>query len=218
MELFTSADFKIFDIAGFNERMGAIILKIRPKLTSIGEALAPKLSELVDRPLFVHVAKHARRTVNPPDDTWAAFGADPRGYKKDVHFKVAVSRRCVRFLFEAGPEYYAKPDWAAEWARDFNGFSGALKAAKRLSWFKNEHDEEPVAAVQDLVPAEMKKLGDGLTRKRDGQVVLGRRVDAEEFVSLNPKQVEKIATDSFAPLAPLFALYNSRSRVAKVRA
>src|SRR6059036_18208 len=99
MELFTSADFKIFDIAAFHERMGSILMKIRPKLTSIGETLAPKVSELVDRPLFVHVAKHARRTVNPPDDTWAAFGRDPRGYKKDVHFKVAISRHCVRFLF-----------------------------------------------------------------------------------------------------------------------
>jgi uncharacterized protein YktB (UPF0637 family) len=38
MELFTSADFKIFDIREFNERMGSIILKIRPKLASIGEA------------------------------------------------------------------------------------------------------------------------------------------------------------------------------------
>ena len=218
MDLFTSADFKIFDIAAFNERMGAIILKIRPKLTSIGETLAPKLSGLVDRPLFVHVAKHARRTVNPPDDTWAAFGADQRGYKKDVHFKVAVSRHCVRFLFEAGPEYYAKPDWAGEWARDFNAFSAALKAVKGLSWFKNEHDEEPAVALKDLAPAEIKKLGNELTRKRDGQLVLGRRVDAEEFVSLNPKQVEKIATGSFAPLAPLFDLYNTRSRVAKVRA
>ena len=101
MELFTASDFKVFDIQGFNERMAAIMLKIRPKLTSMGETLAPKVSTLVDRALFVHVAKHARRTVNPPDDTWAALGPDQRGYKKDVHFKVAVSRHCVRFLFEA---------------------------------------------------------------------------------------------------------------------
>src|SRR6185369_10369555 len=105
MELFIPGDFKVFDLQAFHDRMGAIMLKIRPKLTSMGEALAPKVSQIVDRPLFVHVAKHARRTVNPPNDTWAAMGADQRGYKKDVHFKVAVSRHCVRLLFEAGPEY-----------------------------------------------------------------------------------------------------------------
>jgi uncharacterized protein YktB (UPF0637 family) len=214
MELFTSADFKIFDIAGFNERMGAIILNIRPKLTSIGETIAPKVSLLVDRPLFVHVAKHARRTVNPPDDTWAALGADQRGYKKDVHFKVAVSRNCVRFLFEAGPEYYAKPDWAAEWARSLAVFGAGLRTAKNLAWFKNEHDEDPAAMVRDLSPADLKKLGDELTRRRDGQLVFGRRVNADEFVTLNPKQVEKIATDAFKPLVSLFNLHDVRSRVA----
>src|SRR5438132_2381042 len=130
--------------------MAAILTRIRPKLTSIGEELAPKVSLLVDCPLYVHVAKHARRTVNPPDDTWAAFGADQRGYKKDVHFKVAVSRHCVRFIFEAGPEYYAKPDWTADWNRNFNTLGPGLRTVKDLVWFKNEHDEEPGAYLKDL--------------------------------------------------------------------
>ena len=37
MHLFTLDDFKVFDIRGFNERMAAILTRIRPKLTSIGE-------------------------------------------------------------------------------------------------------------------------------------------------------------------------------------
>jgi uncharacterized protein YktB (UPF0637 family) len=210
MELFTAGDFKVFDIKDFNERMAAIMLKIRPKLTSIGEELAPGLGPLVDRTLYVHVAKHARRTVNPPDDTWAAFGASPRGYKKDVHFKVAVSRHAVRFLFEAGPEYYAKGEWARGWNRDFNDVATALRSAKDLAWFKDEHDEEPASRLKDLSPTDLKKLGDELTRRRDGQLVLGRRIDASDFVGLKPKQVEKIAVDSFGPLAPLFQLHDAR--------
>ena len=210
MELFTASDFKVFDIQGFNERMAAIMLKIRPKLTSIGEELAPKVSELVDVPLFVHVAKHARRTVNPPDDTWAAAGANARGYKKDVHFKVAISRHCVRFLFEAGPEYYAKPDWAKEWHSDFKSISAALQGNKELAWFKNEHDEDPSAVLSKLAPADLKKLGDELTRRKDGQLVFGRRIDAAEFIGLKPKQVEKIALDTFKPLAPLFQMHEAR--------
>lgn len=212
MELFNSADFKIFDKTGFHERMGAIILKIRPKLTSIGEAIAPRISPLVDRPLFVHVAKHARRTVNPPDDTWAAFGPDARGYKKDVHFKVAVSRHCVRFLFEAGPEYYAKPDFAAAWGRNSNDLASGLKRAKDLAWFKNEHDEDPAAQVKDLAAEDLRQLGEELTRRRDGQFVFGRRVDAGEFTSWNARQVERFAVDTFKPLASLFNLYQARER------
>ena len=61
MELFTLNDFKVFDLDGFSERMAAIATRIRPKLSSIGRELEPKISELVDVPLYVHVAKHVRR-------------------------------------------------------------------------------------------------------------------------------------------------------------
>ncbi len=210
MELFTAEDFRVFDIQGFNERMTAILTCIRPKLTSIGEELAPRVSEFVDVPLYVHVAKHARRTVNPPDDTWAALGANARGYKKDVHFKVAISRHCVRFLFEAGPEYYAKADWKKEWQREFKSISDALKSNKSLVWFKNEHDEDPAAAISALAPADLKKLGDELTRRKDGQLVFGRRVDWVDFVDWKPKQVERATLDTFKPLAPLFDIYAAR--------
>jgi uncharacterized protein YktB (UPF0637 family) len=210
MELFTLNDFKVFDIKGFNERMAAIMLQIRPKLTSIGGELAPKVSPSVDRPLYVHVAKHARRTVNPPDDTWAALGASPRGYKKDVHFKVAVSRNCVRFLFEAGPEYYAKKEWARGWHSDFKDVARQLKGNKDLVWFKNEHDEDPAACLDDLSSAELKKLVDELTRRKDGQFVLGARVNARDFVNLKSKDVERIALATFKPVAPLFRIHEAR--------
>jgi uncharacterized protein YktB (UPF0637 family) len=210
MELFTLDDFKIFDIPGFSQRMSAIVTRIRPKLTSIGLELAPTVSTLLDVPLYVHVAKHARRTVNPPNDTWAALGANPRGYKKDVHFKIAVSRNCVRFLFEAGPEYYAKAEWAQGWNREFRQVMSALRARRELAWFKNEHDEEPAALASDIEPANLKKLGDQLTSRKDGQLVLGRRVDAKEFAALKAKQIEKIAVDTFKPLAPLFHIYDAR--------
>ena len=36
---------------------------------------------------YPHVAKHARRSVNPPKDTWVAFATSKRGYKMLPHFK-----------------------------------------------------------------------------------------------------------------------------------
>src|SRR5262245_50231924 len=165
MELFKAEDFKIFDLKEFHERMAAIRTRIRPKLMSIGEELAPKLSVLVDCPLYVHVAKHARRTVNPPEDTWAAFGGNRRGYKKDVHFKFAISRNCVRLLFEAGPEYYAKPEWVHAWNGQFREVLRKLRAHKNLAWFKNEHDEDSALRLADLSPDAVKRLPDELIRR-----------------------------------------------------
>src|SRR5262249_14386016 len=110
---FGAADFKVFEVKGFAPRMSEIRARIRPKLETLGQRLLPEVSRAIGAEAFVHVAKHARRMVNPPDDTWVAFGPDKRGYKKHCHFKVAVSRNAVRFLFEVGPEHADKKRWAA---------------------------------------------------------------------------------------------------------
>src|SRR2546422_685584 len=89
---FTPADFKVFDIDGFKPRMDAIKTRIRPKLEAIGRDLLPDVARIAGDTAFAHVARHARRTVNPPEDTWVAFALDKRGYKKHCHFKVAVAR------------------------------------------------------------------------------------------------------------------------------
>jgi len=102
---FGSADFKVFDVKGFQPRMGEIRARIRPKLETLGKSLAPAVARSVGGDTFAHVAKHARRTVNPPDDTWVAFAPDKRGYKKHCHFKEALSRHCVRFLLENGANH-----------------------------------------------------------------------------------------------------------------
>jgi uncharacterized protein YktB (UPF0637 family) len=164
--------------------------------------------------IFVHVARHARRTVNPPDDTWAALGTDKRGYKKDVHFKVAVSRNCVRLLLEVGPEYDDKGEWAMEWAREPSVVREALGGSRKLAWFKDEHDEEPALHVSALSPSEIQDLGRELTRRRDGQLVLGRRIDRKEFLGLNASAFRRVALATFKPLALLFTLHAPRSKTA----
>src|SRR5438445_11658888 len=93
---FRSPDFKVFEVKGFAPRMTEIKTRVRPKLEAFGHSLAPAISRAVGTEVFTHVARHARRTVNPPDDAWVAFAPDERGYKKHPHFKVALSRACVR--------------------------------------------------------------------------------------------------------------------------
>jgi uncharacterized protein YktB (UPF0637 family) len=214
MDLFTASDFKIFDIPGFRDRMGAIAKNVRPKLVAIGEELAPKVSEMVDRTIFPHVALHARRTVNPPDDTWMAMGSSKRGYKQDVHFKVAISRNCVRLLFEVGPEYYQKGEWALEWKREHDLVRESIEGNRKLSWFKNEHDEEPQIGLNKLSTDALRDLGVELTRRREGQLVLGRKISEKEFLGMSSASFKRAANASFKPLSPLFSLRAPRVLVA----
>ena len=204
--VFTPSDFQIFEIPDFAGRMKAIATAIRPKLTALGEALVPGVGRLVGGEVFAHVAKHARRTVNPPEDTWVAFGPDRRGYKKHGHFKVAISKNCVRLLFEVGPEHQQKRRWASQWERRRRDLVPTLKRAKDLGWFKDEHDEDPAAVLKDLGTEQVGVLTQELTRRRDGQFVVGRRMSREEVTAMAPQGFQREVLDTFRILAPLYRL------------
>ena len=203
---FRVPDFKVFDVTGFQPRMSEIKSRIRPKLEAFATSLAPAIGRTLGGATFAHVAKHARRTVNPPDDTWVAFGPDARGYKKHPHFKVAVSRNAVRFLFEIGPEHADKKRWAAAWAKNAGKLSPVLGRMKGLAWFKNEHDEEPAALLSQLRGEQLAALGEELLRVRDGQIVLGRVVPAADAAKWTDAQYRDSALDTFRALAPLYRL------------
>jgi uncharacterized protein YktB (UPF0637 family) len=203
---FNAADFKVFDVTGFRPRMAEIRSRIRPKLEAMGHSLLPAVSRTTGGPAFAHVARHARRTVNPPDDTWVAFGPDVRGYKKHCHFKVAVSRHCVRFLFEVGPEHDDKKRWGGAWKRSAGKLGPVLRRVRGLAWFENEHDEAPAAPLADLTPDRLAGFADELIRTRDGQLVLGRAVAAEEAARWTEAQYRDAALETFRMLAPLYRL------------
>lgn len=210
MDLFTVKDFDIFGISGFRERMSAITANISPKLKAIGEEIAPAISEIVDKPLYGHVAKHARRTVNPPEDTWVAIGAGKRGYKMDVHFKIAISHNYLRLLFEVGPEYYDKKGWAIKWNSEIKEISEVLASNKSLLWFQNEHNEEPNGTVSNYTSSDLTFLSRELTRRKEGQLVLGRRITRDKIISMKSHQFRRIALNTFKPLSVLFSLHEER--------
>ncbi|WP_255570082.1 DUF1054 domain-containing protein [Cohnella sp. CFH 77786] len=87
---FGQADFEAMRAEGLEGRMNAIIGTVRPKLEAAGRDLAPVLSRLSGETMTPHVAKHARRSVNPPADTWVAWSRNPRGYKMHPHFQVGI--------------------------------------------------------------------------------------------------------------------------------
>lgn len=62
---FKQKDFKVFSVEGLENRMAALDEKVRPQLNALGERYSKYLTEQTGDEFFYHVAKHARRTVNP---------------------------------------------------------------------------------------------------------------------------------------------------------
>jgi uncharacterized protein YktB (UPF0637 family) len=77
---------------------------------------------------------------------------------------------------------------------------------KDLAWFKNEHDETPAAALGDMTPEALAELADEVVRRRDGQLVLGRMVAAEEAARWTEAQYRTAALETFRALVPLYRL------------
>lgn len=87
---FAQSDFEIFDLPDLDSRMNAIKELLQPKFQLMGQDFITQLQPSTNRELFLHIAKHARRKVNPPKDTWLAINSNKRGYKQHPHFEVGL--------------------------------------------------------------------------------------------------------------------------------
>jgi uncharacterized protein YktB (UPF0637 family) len=70
--------------------MNFIQEEIQPKFKELSDSIIPFLNGLSNDVFYSHIAKHARRTVNPPKDTWVAFATNKRGYKMLPHFQIGL--------------------------------------------------------------------------------------------------------------------------------
>ena len=105
-----------------------------------------------------------------------------------------------------GPEYADKAKWVRAWERETGRLAVKLKKGPGLGWYKNEHDEEPGALLESLSSQEIERLAGELTRRKDGQLVFGRRLDQAEIVRMKADALEQAALATFRDLAPLYRL------------
>ena len=109
----TNADFDVFTIDGLERRMDALKSIVRPKFQAFGDYFAGYFSAKTGEEFFAHIAKHARRTVNPPNDSWVAFAPYKRGYKSLPHFQIGLTNHhlfiVVAIIYEA-PQKSAMAD------------------------------------------------------------------------------------------------------------
>ncbi|HKV53553.1 MAG TPA: DUF1054 family protein [Candidatus Binataceae bacterium] len=196
---FTPIDFEVFSVEGFNERMQQIYAHVRPKLVRLGDELAPELARKLHMEFFPHVAKHARRTVNPPPETWAAFGPSPKGYKRYGYLALAISGAGIHARAVVKSEADKRTEIgrsiksrAAQLVKDFKG-TGIARYEK---WDFHQIPPEPPAET-GLFSA----LGDSLEKKTGGidvgfgwPVKAALRLDRDEVI------------DAFRELEPLYRL------------
>lgn len=200
---FTPQDFAVFSIEGLDDRMEAIRDQIQPKFKEIGTVLCDELAILSGNEMFLHIAKHARRTVNPPKDTWLAICHDKRGYKKHPHFQVGLFDDHVfiwlAFIYEA-PN---KTQIAENFLKNIDSLPGMIPSDFVISV---DHTQKHAVAMEDL---SVQQLEETLVRFRDvkkAEFLVGRHIPREDRILENGEEFTGIVKHTFKTLMPLYQM------------
>ena len=197
---FTSKDFETFTIDGLEDRMDAIRERIQPKFQIIGQTLTDDLSSILQNEMFLHIAKHARRTINPPKDTWLVIAANKRGYKQHPHFQVGLFDDHL-FIWLAF--IYELP----------NKENIALNFLNNMDIIKNSVPDDFCVSLdhtkKDSIPFNVIDLKSSLERFRDvkkAEFLIGRHINVENPILNDGDKLLKVILETFQTLIPLYKL------------
>jgi uncharacterized protein YktB (UPF0637 family) len=200
---FTDKDFEVFTIDGLDERMEALKQHIRPKLEELGSHFTPQLSSLVGDEMYYHVAKHARRTKNPPKDTWVAFAANPRGYKMMPHFQIGLWETHLFVWFALIYEAPNKEEFGQLLER--NADTIFSQTPEDFVW-STDHTKPDVIPHSGLSKDELLSLFYRLQTVKKAEILCGFQIPRDKAITLGSDElIEKIEV-VFKTLLPLYKL------------
>jgi uncharacterized protein YktB (UPF0637 family) len=200
---FTNEDFDVFLIDGLDARMEALKESIRPKLEILGHYFFPSLSALTGDEMFVHVAKHARRTINPPKDTWVAFANNPRGYKMLPHFQIGLWNTHLFIWFAVIYEAPQKQEIGARLAKKLNKIYKDIP--KDFVW-SIDHMKPDTIKHGQLSKAELLSCFERLQNIKKAEILCGYVLNREEAVQLGSEGLLQQIENVFHIVAPLYKL------------
>ncbi|MBV7503887.1 DUF1054 domain-containing protein [Bacillus sp. sid0103] len=198
---FTNEDFDVFLIDGLEARMEALKETIRPKLEELGRYFAPYLSSLTEDEMFVHVAKHARRTINPPKDTWVAFSNNPRGYKMLPHFQIGMWNTHLFIWFAVIYEAPQKDTIAARFSKKITKI---YKDTPKDYVWSVDHTKPETIEHNQLSKEDLRTLFDRLQNVKKAELLCGFTIDREKVIQLGSDSLIQQIEDVFQKTATLY--------------
>jgi uncharacterized protein YktB (UPF0637 family) len=200
---FDKADFDVFKINGLDERMEALKSHIRPKLEQLGQHFAPTLSSIAGEEMHYHVAKHARRTKNPPKDTWVAFASNPRGYKMLPHFQIGLWETHVFIWFAV---IYEAPDKEAIGKKLENDLDSIFARTPKDFYWSADHMKPEATMHRDLSKEDLLSMFKRLQTVKKAEILCGLNIPREEAVKLSSDDMLSKIEFVFKETLPLYRL------------
>lgn len=201
--VWTNNDFDVFTIDGLEPRMSALITQVRPKFEELGGIFAAYFSAQLGEEFFPHVAKHARRKTNPPNDSWVAFAPYKRGYKAMPHFQIGLFES---HLFINLAVIYEAPN-KVNIAKTLLNNRDSFEKLPDSFYISGDHmSPKSQSITTSLEDGTAEKL---LARFRDvkkGEIIVGLEIPCDEAITLKSKELLQTIETTFDQLLPIYKL------------
>lgn len=195
---FNKEDFDTFLIDGLDARMEAIQTRIQPKFQEIGTELADDLSMKLGNEVYLHIAKHARRTVNPPNDTWLAICDNKRGYKKHPHFQVGLFNDRLFIWLALIYELPNKSKIAEAFIEQFD----VIKSLPEDFVISLDHMKKDSIPLSDLDYSHLERFRD----VKKAEFLIGRNLDKDDARIKDGEKLLDTVKSTYDDLIPLYQL------------
>lgn len=196
----TENDFSVFEVEGLDERMIALQERIQPKFNKLGDLFTPLLSAHGKGEFYPHVARHARRTVNPPSDSWVAFAPAKRGYKALPHFQIGL---WGSHLFIVLAIIYENPDKKGISERLQNDLS-ILTSLPKDYVVSGDHMKPGAQLIQESGKEPVVELLERLHDVKKAEFLVGRHLDRKQAVAMTEQEFLSYAEETFEQLLPVY--------------
>lgn len=204
---FDEKDFAVFEIEGLEPRMNALIANVRPKLEELGRELTPFLSAQTGEEMFAHVAKHARRTVHPPADTWVAWASSKRGYKALPHFQVGMF---ADYLFIVLAVIYESPNKTTLAASLRNHERQVMnlvpKERQEQFYWSVDHTKPGGIKHSELGKKGLAQIAERLSAVKKSEVLCGRFLKKDDPLLQDGSTLVRTIEETFETLLPLYKM------------
>ncbi|OLN21154.1 hypothetical protein BTO30_16370 [Domibacillus antri] len=197
---FTQNDFDTFKLEGLDDRMTAIQERIQPKFKAIGSVLTDDLSAMLGNEMFLHIAKHARRKVNPPNDTWLAIAGNKRGYKQHPHFQIGLFDDHVFIWLAFIYELPNKTDMAKTFLANMDIMKKNIPNDYVISL---DHMKKEAASFGEI---DLKKSLERFRDVKKAEFLIGRHISADDPILQDGDKFYMLAKETFETLIPLYKL------------
>jgi uncharacterized protein YktB (UPF0637 family) len=199
-EGFAQNDFDSFMIEGLSERMEAIQERIQPKFRAIGEPLTEDLAMMLGNEMHLHIAKHARRTVNPPNDTWLAICNNKRGYKQHPHFQIGLYDDHL-FIWLAF--IYELPNKHKIASTFLDRMDDIVKTVPNDYVISMDHMKKDKESMEEI---DLHAALERFHNVKKAEFLIGRHIASNDPIIKDGQALYEVVIDTFETLLPLYTL------------